>query len=227
MKTKSSYLFVVFILLLLVGWVELDFQFRDYFSDRKDLLKQSENLTAKLERQKLRVQLAEAQNWDFQQEVARMLPIKIQVHSPRDFKLAELAQTVRAPAAELRESLNSEVLMMRGREEFKLGHYGQAADLFHEVIEKFPASAQVIEAHFLWGESLFQGRRMDECLDVVYQMLNLFPENEMTGYLLLRDGQILMSRHRTEEAQEIFKTVSERFQSSKPLQEQARRLASE
>jgi TolA-binding protein len=227
MKTKSSYLFVVFILLMLIGLIELNDQFREYFSDRKEILTRSEVLARTVERQKLKVQLAESQNWDFQQEVARLLPVKSLIQSHKDFQLAELAQTVRAPASEAGRGLQSDLLITHGREAFRRRHFDEAANLFRQSIEKYPTSAQVIEAHFLLGESLYQAGRGDECLDVVYQMLNHFPENEMTGYLLLRNGQILQTRNRTQEAGEVFHMIQEKFASNRSLQEQARRLASE
>ena len=212
---------------MLVGWIEFNQAVREYFSDRKEILAKSEKLARNLERQKLKVQLIEEQNWDFQQEVARLLPQQQPIHNHQDFQLAELAQTVRIPASESRQEILSDVLMAKGRAAFQQKDFETASRLFRESIEKFPTSAHIIEAHFLWGESLFRAGRADECLDVVYQMLSQFPESEMTGYLMLRNGQILQGRNRTQEATEVFHIIEERFAKSKSLQEQARRLASE
>jgi TolA-binding protein len=164
---------------------------------------------------------------DLREDVARVLPSHhLTVKNIADYRLDELGQSLRRPASIANIDLSS-VLMENGRAEFKKQNYEKASKIFRDLIEKYPLSSQGLEARFLLGESLFQAGKYDSCLDVVDEMVSQFPQSEMTGYLLLRNSQIMSMRERKDEASEIARVVSEHFSDHPALQEQARKLASE
>jgi TolA-binding protein len=82
----------------------------------------------------------------------------------------------------------------------------------------------VIQAYFFWAESLYMNHQQQECLDVVDQMMTQFPDHELTGFIMLRMGQILQERSRTEEAAEVFKVVRQNFAGNVELKTQADKL---
>ena len=210
-----------------MGFLQAYSYFREYFSDSKDLIAETHVLKEEIEREKLHTSLVQRQLIDLREEVAKALPLNnLNVKNTADYRLKELTQTLREPASNSSFFDLSSVLMEKGREEFKKRNYELAARIFAEVIQKYPVSPQVIDAHFLQGESLFQAGRYDDCVDVVYEMVNQFPQNEMTGYLMLRNAQILVTRKRSAEAAEIYSLVKQNF-TNPGLKEQARKLASE
>ncbi len=226
MRSKINFIFLIFILCLLVGFLQMNAFFREYYSDSKELIAEAHGFQEQIEREKLHTAIAQNQLLDLREEVAKSLPAgSVKIKNTADYRLKELTQVLREPTSDAAIDLSS-VLMERGRTEFKKQDYEKAAKVFREMIEKYPASSQVIDAHFLLGESLFQTGNYDACLDVVYEMVNQFPENEMTGYLMLRNAQILTFRKRSGEAGEIYNLVRQKF-SNPGLKEQARRLASE
>lgn len=225
MKSRSNIIFVVFSLVLLIALLETNWFFKEYFGEARELQTRVGVLNHDLERQKLKTALLQNQFLDFQQDVAKNLsPTEKKNLVNARAEASELSQVLRRPASEHLIDTSS-VLMARAREQFKLAHYDRAVTLFREVIEKYPVSSQVVDAYFLLGESLFQSEQYEECLNVAYEMINHFPQNQMTGYLMLRNGQILSMRKRTQEASEVFQIVSEQFASNKELAEQARRMA--
>jgi TolA-binding protein len=225
MKSRNNLVFVVFCLILLVGLVQLHWYFQDYFGESRDLVSKVSQLKHDLEQQRLQTALIQNQFRDFQQDVASLLPrLDKKSLTKVQYKVSQMAQVLRQPASENVIDTSS-VLMARARDEFSAKHFDRAATLFKEVIKKYPVSSQIVDAYFLLGESLYQSEQYDECLNVAYEMVNQFPQNQMTGYLLLRNGQILSMRKRVHEAAEVYDIVSTEFSGDKQLADQARRLA--
>lgn len=224
MKSRTNLLFISFCLGLLAILVEVNSYFQGYFSDSKEYLKISQQLQIENERERLKTALVKNQLHDFEQDIARVLPTdQLRITNSKDYQLKMLASSVRLPASAEGVDLSS-VLMEKGKSELKKEQYSSAAKVFQEVIQKYPISSQVVEAHFLLGESYFQSGKFDECLDVVYEMMNHFPQNEMTGYLMLRNAQILANRKRAAEAAELYRVVIRQFSSSEGLRQQAEKL---
>ncbi len=224
MKSRANLLFICFCLGLLAVLVEVNSYFQGYFSDSKEYLKMSQKLQIENEREKLKTALVQNQLRDIEQDIAKVLPTdRLRITNSVEYRLKQMASSLRLPASD--ESVDlSAVLMEKGKSELKQDRYEKAARVFQEVIQKYPVSTQVVEAHFLLGESFFQSGKYDECLDVVYDMMNHFPQNEMTGYLMLRNAQILASRKRAAEAAELYRVVIRQFPSSEALRKQAEKL---
>ncbi len=197
--------------------------FERYFSPHKDDLKKIAHLEEALEEKELRIAQLESQMVDFQQEVASALPaLKKIPASPKTFPLRSLASVTQKPidAFEMSGALSE-----KARAEFRRGDFKSAAKDFNALTEKFPTSPLVIQAYFFWAESLYLNKQYQECLDVVDQMMVQFPEHELTGFIMLRMGQILQSRSRGEEATEVYKVIGKKFAGNYELKTQAEKLA--
>jgi TolA-binding protein len=219
---KQNFLFVIFCLVLVTGLMQSYFMFQDYFSPHWDDLRRISELKREVEEKNLKIAELENQIVDFQQSVAAELPALRKIEkTPKTFQLRNLASVTQKPidAFEMSGTLSE-----KARAEFRRGDFKAAAKSFARLTEKFPTSPVVVEAYFFWGESLYMSGRHQECLDVVDEMMTLFPDHELTGFLMLRMGQVLQARNRSEEAAEVFKVVGKNFASNHELKVQAEKL---
>ncbi len=220
---KQNFLFVTVCLVLVTGIMQSYFLFEQHFSPHKDDQKKIEALREVVEEKNLRIAQLETQLVDFQQEVAAQLPALKKVSpTPKTFQLRSLASVMQKPldAFEM-----SGVLSEKARAEFRHGDFKSSAKSFAQLTQKYPTSPLVIQAYFFWAESLYMNQQPQECLDVIDQMMTHFPNHELTGFIMLRMGQILQARSRTEEAAEVFKLVSQNFAGNSELKVQAERLS--
>ncbi len=118
----------------------------------------------------------------------------------------------------------SSVIFEKGREHFRLKKFAAAAQSFQELIDKYPSSSKLVDAYFLKAESLFLSAQYPQCIDTIDFMVSQFPESELTGFIMLRLGQIFVSRNRTTEAIELYKVVNQRFPANLALKDQAAQL---
>ncbi len=114
----------------------------------------------------------------------------------------------------------SGVLFERAKKMFKGGDYDRVISLSEELMEKYPMTPYLAEIYFLRAESYYLKRDFKSSLAVIEQMISLFPDSELTGFILLRMGQISEINNRTEEALEIYKTAKTHFK-SESVQKQA------
>lgn len=198
------------------------FAFQNYFSPQKDQLKQISQLKGELERQHLKVAELESQVVDFQQEVAAQLPaLENLPGNPKNFQIRNLASVTQKP---LEAFEMSGPLSEKARAEFRKQDFVASSKTFKAITEKFPTSPQVVEAYFFWAESLFLSNKPQECLDVIEQMLVQYPQHELTGFILLRMGQIFQSRNRGDEAKEVYRSVAKSFSANAELKKQAEQM---
>ncbi len=220
---NQNFLFIVFSLVMVLGLMQSYHRFQEYFSPHVDDLKKIKSLQSEVERQKLKVSLLENQVVDFQQEVAQQLPALDMIKGdPTRYQIRSLASVTQKPlqAFEMVGPLSE-----RARAEFRKGEYKASVKSFKEITEKYPATPMVVEAYFFWAESLYLNNQHQECLDVIEQMMIQFPAHELTGFIMLRMGQVLQARNRTEEAKEVFEVVGQKFSLNHELKIQAEKLA--
>lgn len=217
-------LFLVFCLVITVGLLQFWHEANEYFSPAKELGQQLTKVKTDLQREKLRSSMASAQLRDFQESVAAVLPTEQQerLSQMSEFQMAQLASVVRVPASESIDM--SSTYMAQATESFRQRKYTTAAQEFQQVISRFPASASTPVAHFMLAESYYLAAQPSESLDVIEKMMNLFPENDMTGFIMLRMGQIFQDRKQPEKAAEVYRTVIDQFGKNIDLKKQAEKL---
>lgn len=214
---RQQSFFVIFCLVLSLGIFQAYSLFKDYFSDSKDLQKEVAKLKIANEREELKLALERDRLRDFQMEVAKALP-------GESFQQKNILSQLRVPASESAMDLSG-VMMEKGRQLFREGKYLDAVHVFKETIETYPTSGNAVVAHFLIAESYFLAARYPECLSMIDTMMTQYPTNDLTGFIMLRMGQILEGRNQPESAQEVYQKVVKNFSSNKDLVAQAKLLA--
>jgi TolA-binding protein len=219
---NQTYLFVVFCLILTTGLLEVNHLAHEYFSPVKDQNARIAELEARLERQKLQVALLKNQIVDETQQVAWAVPALDQMKKDAGtYSLRTIASVSQAAVTPLDLS---KPLLEQAKADFRKGDYQKSADGFQQLIDKYPTSPLLVESYFFQAESYFMSRRYQECLDVIDHMITQYPDHELTGYILLRQGQILEARHRDQEAGEVFRLVMSKFSYNHELSAQAKKL---
>jgi tol-pal system protein YbgF len=212
-------LFYIFCLSLTTGILWSYMIFANYFNSGWELKKETASLEEKLADSQFQVTLMQYQMKDLEQTVASVIP-REKLDQENPYK--DLVQNLRAPASIPTLDL-SPVLLEKGKKLFSNGKFETAAKEFEKLKNQYPASAYQVQARFFLAESLFLQREFKKCTDVIDEMVTQFPEHELTGFILLRLGQISERNNQTEEAQEIYRTVLNHFP-QKPLKEQAQTL---
>lgn len=208
--------FIIFCLTLTTGILWSYGEFAGHFNSGWELKRDVQVLNEKLNDSEFRVSLLQHQMKDLEQTVAGEIP-KGKLN--KSDKMYDLGLSLRAPASI--EPLDfSAVVLERGKKYFTAGKYDVAGKEFEKLKNQFPSSAYQIQARFFLAESLYLQHDFKKCTEVIDEMVLQYPDHELTGFILLRLGQISEHNNQVEEAQEIYRTVATHF-SQKPLKEQA------
>ena len=211
-----NHVFFIFCLSLTTGILWAFMEFNSYFNSGWESKKEAQILQEKLEDSELRVTLLQHQMMDLEQTVAAAIPAQ---KLEKNELYRDLGLNLRAPASV--EPLDfSSVLLEKGKKYFSNGKYETAGKEFEKLKNQFPSSAYQIQARFFLAESLYLQRDFKKCTEVIDEMVLQYPDHELTGFILLRLGQISEHNNQIEEAQEIYRTVATHFQ-QKPLKDQA------
>lgn len=213
---KNQNLFVIFCLVLTLGLIQSYSVFRDYFSDSKDLRQQLSSLREENERERLRVSMLQNQILDFQIDVAAVLP-------QSTYAQKKLAQKIRMPASDKQIDF-SDVMMQKGKSAFADKKYSEAIAIFKELRITYPTSSKTIEAQFLTAEAYFLMAKYPQALSEIEEMMTHYPADDLTGFIMIRMGQIASIRNRNDEAIEILKLVGKNFSHNKAIKDQAESL---
>lgn len=220
MKNQNS-LFVAFCLCLTVGVLGAYAAFVGHFDGSQQYELRLVQLQKQVEKEKFNNSLLTYQIKDFQQSVAQVLPEHKKLQAK--YELQNLAAVVRTPASDEGIDLSG-VLYERAKSYFNKKSYDKAIQEFYGLLEKYPLSQHGVEAHFFIAESYFLKNDFRASLNGIDQMVTHFPQHDLTGFILLRMGQISEFNNQTEEASEIYKTVAKNFE-NEDLKKQAKKLA--
>jgi TolA-binding protein len=194
--------------------------FQNHFSGADILEKRVLALTNKLEEEKIRSYTSLYEANRIRQEVATLLPNRINDKSSYEVrKLASALQEQEVP-----QFKKPEDILNKGKELFNQSKYNAAIATFRMLIDRFSESPDAIEAYFLLSESYFQIQSSEDCIDTVEQMVTLFPESELTGFAMLRLALIFQQRQLDEDALQVVQTVKNHFAYHQELREQSEKL---
>ncbi|MGE3973227.1 MAG: tol-pal system YbgF family protein [Bdellovibrionales bacterium] len=216
--------FSFWILILTIGILQWYSYVREHFNGKVFYEHRTKVLEAQLRRQEMKTALAYYQLQDFQQSVATILPKASKELGA--YQKRTIASIVQAPDSEKLSIQDSSALFEKAKRHFRSEEFDEASDLLKKLIEQFPLSSHVIDSYFLLVESTYQMNELDECADYIDSMVTLFPEHDLTGFALLRMGQIFTSRDRLEDAEQIYNTVINNFKNPE-MTEQASKLLKE
>jgi TolA-binding protein len=220
-------------MILFSGLVTLHALVRESLSPVLQLQNKINQMAHEKAQAEFRAELAASTLAEYQQHVATLIPGAARVPAAakgaphetelQNYPLRQLASVVGLDRGEKLIIERATGHMEKGKAAFRAGLFDEASVAFTEVIEKFPDSIHLAEAHFLLVESQFQIKNYEAAIETVEHMVEIFPESEMTGYSLLRLGKIYEIQDRLEDAADIYRAVIGNFKEEK-LREQAQRL---
>lgn len=219
MKARKNQIFLLTCSALALSLVWSYSKFVAYFAASPTAEIEQQHLAEELREERFQRILAESRLRDLSVEVAGILP-RQQIETSS--KLASLSKAVREPAA-VKIDLSG-VIFERAKSRFSEKDFKGAIQEFKKLREDFPTSPYSAESAFLAGEAAFLASDPQGCLEFADLMVEQYPESDLTGFLLLRVGQINESSGRFDEAIEIYRTVSSNFK-NKTLSDQARKMA--
>ena len=217
MRSKSGF-FLIFCSALTSALIWVYSTFDRYFVAHSEENQRAEVLAKELRRERFKRSLAEGQLTDFSTAVAAL-----QIDQKKMPKsLERFQQVLREPAA-IRLDLSGPIFE-RGKKFFSEQKYREASIEFRRLRETFPLSPFFVESVFLSGEAAFLSGLKEECLAMADLLVEQYPEHELTGFLLLRIGQLSEESGRVDEAESIYQTVSKSFKNA-ALQNQAKEMS--
>lgn len=202
---------VIFSLGLALVYTVLFMQARVMFSGVDEAMDKSAALEMQVEREKIRTAMVRMQFEEFRSYVASLLPKKIPVNTEEHYPLRQLASVLKSSDSYRVKLVRANSLMLQGKQSYDQGEYLEASKSFKKILEFYSFSQHIIEAHFLYSESLFKMGDIESSAAVIKRMIELFPDDELTGYAMIRLGRIFESQRRSTEALDVYNTVLSSF----------------
>ena len=169
--------------------------------------------------------LARDQLHEIQQQVATMLPHQ-KLPWRRDqegFAYRNLASIVSLADTERFRLADASSLYEQGKTLFRRKKFAAANKKFKALIENYPTSVHVVKAHFLLAEGQFRLQHNDKFLSTVDEMIDQFPENDLTGFAMLRLGELYEYNDRVDDARDLYSLILKNY-SNHDLRSQAAKL---
>ncbi|MNK07755.1 tol-pal system protein YbgF [compost metagenome] len=220
MKNQGS-IFLVFGLSLTAGLLGVFALFMGYFNGHEQYEMRISALEKQIEKERFEKTLLTYQLKDFQQSVAQILPGNDKLIA--QYEVKNLASAVRSPASLQTLDLSS-ALFERGKKLFSNQDYDKAIREFNRLLEEYPLSRHSVESRFFVAESYFLKKDFKSSLAQIDEMVSQYPDNDLTGFILLRMGQISEANNQVEEASEVYQAVIKNFKNEN-LKTQAKKLA--
>ncbi len=194
--------------------------FKNHFSglrETKEMLTHTQTL---LEQEKIKSSIAYYELENMRQNVAMVLPKST---ISKDYPVRMLASVSRDSLKKPLEGFSSTAAFNNAKKQFRDKNYKKSNALFADIIRTYKYSIHLPEAYFLLVEGLYQVSDYEKCLKELNVMIDQFPENELTGFGMIRMGQIFEKRERLDEAKSIYTSVLHSFE-NKELKKQAQFL---
>jgi TolA-binding protein len=220
MKSQNS-IYVIFCLSLAVVLLGVFNIFTAHFNGHESYERQISLLKKDMAQADFERTLATHQLKDFQITVAQALPENSKIQA--DFRLKNLASVVRSPASVQPLDLSA-VIYERARKSFADEKYDKAIKEFNRLLDEYPLSSHVVESRFFVAESYFLKKDYKNSLLQIDEMVTQYPDSDLTGFILLRMGQISEANNQVEEASEVYRTVIKNFKNEN-LVSQAKKLS--
>jgi TolA-binding protein len=210
--------FLVFIMCLTLGLTFSYHVFQNHFSDRKELGSEIAALKKQKERQALEQALLQNQLEDLKAHAFQSLGQKTFLA----WDQSQWQSSLRSPASlrPLKDEVYSRTLFSEAKSKFRQKAFAESAKKLRQMIDRYPSSKDIVEAHFLLAESLYLTGQQEATMDLIDEMMTRYPESELTGFIMMRMGQILEKKSRRDEALEVYQTISLQFPGSKALRAQ-------
>lgn len=205
--------FLSLILTLTVIWMQIYARSREIFNGVSEYKSEISRLKAAQENENLEFAMQREQFIEFRQSVAALMPgvLREKGLDKEGYPFRSLASTIARSESEQVRTAIAKTLFERGKLHFRNEEFEKASRVFRQVIDRYGFSPYVAESYFLLTESQFKLNQLEECITVVQQMVELFPQHELTGFAMVRLGRIYEIQKRNDEAIDIYKTVLRSF----------------
>ncbi len=205
----SSQFFAAFSLILTLVWMNFYANVRENFNGVSEYQRELSRLKKEMQDQRLAQSLEREGFLEFRQHVAELMPSALEMKGDgqQGYPYRSLASVISRKEAELIRGTIAKTLFEKGKQFFRAKNYLKSNQVFKEIIQRYSYSPYVPESYFLLAEGHFQENDLEECVATIQFMVEQFPQNELTGFALIRLGRIYEMQSRKEEAVDIYKTV--------------------
>ena len=208
MKVHVYALFTLALATLILGGYSF---LKDHFYDPSPYEHHIGRLEEQVRREKFKLEIARLESEEFRQSVATLLPNAMKDESELNYPKRLLASVTQSQQADYYRTLQANTLFMKAKSFFRAKDYVSANPRFEKIIQEFSYSENLSEAYFLLSEGYYQLGQYEPCVRYIKEMVQLFPETELTGFALLRLGQVYEIQDRPGEALQLYKTVLRSF----------------
>ncbi|MEY4616678.1 MAG: hypothetical protein RJB66_1638 [Pseudomonadota bacterium] len=223
MKRNGVFLFTALIALFFWQWVF--FSFDRHFNGMKEARTEITHLKKSIERANVRTEVVQWRFDLFKQEVAKSAPSLMKMTPPESQQAVRgLASVVQAAPEEFLMLAQFEASIDDLRTLFEKQRFKEVIRKSKNILELNPVSSSLVVVYFMLAESYYQEHALEECFAIAQQMIQLFPEEEKTGYVLLRVGMFLKEKNRLEEAKNMFSLVAHAFEQNKELKNRSEKF---
>ncbi len=220
---KKGSILLIFMMALLSFWQWSYYKFREYFSDTRDYIEANHELKVSLLKSQAQQDLLTYKYQVFQQNVAALLP-NIKSDLKKDYQVRSLASVVTKENPDIIKYSKIDARIDLVMKEFSDRKYGQVITSVNEILALDPISPNLVNLYFILAESYYQTHELNLCVETSQKMMELFPESDKTGMILLRVGMLLKEKNRFLEAKETWLVASKAFSSNIEIQNQTKKL---
>lgn len=198
-----------FACILSFSFVQAYWFVRSRYNQVPEMAFEMKQLEDRLEREKVKTLLMAEQAIELKAYVASVLPSSLidLKQKEKNYPMRNLASLTFQSRNESMNQLVVTTLFETGKTLFREKQFERSNRLFQKLISNYGYAPQAVEAHFLLAEGQFQQGDIESSIETIQQMVRLFPDSELTGFSLIRLGNIFESRSRYEEAVQIYRTV--------------------
>lgn len=202
-------IFTQFSLLILLGLTIVYFKSENYFDKQQLLVDMPKDNSELLEQKEFELRVVRAQLEEVKAETWAVIEKEVPLPS-NSLALQSLRSQLRSPASIPPVDM-SLLEAEKIKKAFRDRNYFEVTELAEDFLDKNSQSIMVPEVTFFASESYFLNRQFDKAIVSIERMTNLFPDHIMTGYALLRLGQISEKADQNEEALSVYKIIKSQF----------------
>lgn len=202
-------IFTQFCLLLILGLTIVYFKSENYFEKQQLLADMPKDTSELLEKKEFELRVVRAKMDEVKSETLAVLEKEGAIPA-NSIALQNLRSQLRSPAS-LPPIDMSLLEAERIKKAFRAKDYFEVTELAEDFLEKNSQSVMVPEVTFFASESYYLNRQFDKAITSIEKMTSLFPDHIMTGYALLRLGQISEKADQNAEAISIYKIIKTQF----------------
>lgn len=219
----SMSLFTQFCLLLVLGLTLVYQKSQNYFDRQEMLADRPKDNSEQLETKEFELRVVRAQLDEVKAETLAVL--QKEGHLPASsLAMQSLRSQLRGPAsipAIDMSLLDAEKIKKAFREK----SYFEVVERAQNFLNKSSQSSLAPEVSFFASEAYFLNHQYDKAVNSIEQMTVQYPDHIMTGYALLRLGQISERADQTMEALSIYKIIQTQFKDKGLIDEAASRIS--